>query len=227
MKGYYKNWYQHYKEEDKRKEQELKRQYFSDEPEVKKESKKSYRQEKVKKVQVMEDDYMPKRKKYRRKRSFIGGLFGVLLPLSTVFGFGFLWYQLDVGPVRGLVDDALVFVGIREESEVVLGYHIDLLTQHEEFVEKVDGLDFSNELNLVELHGLHQNILSAHEYVTSISTNAFDEANRLWGFKLTSVNEMMRALEGNDEALYEVFNEFVTNQTEIANMVREALGIGF
>ena len=227
MKGYYKNWYQHYKEVDEQREREIKRGYFTDIPENDYEYGRLKSSAQKPNLRDFENSYAPKRRSVRKKRSFFGSFFGLLLPLSTILGFGFLWYQLDMGPVRTMVNDALVFVGVREDVEVVLGYHMELLERHEAFVEKVEGLNFSEELNLAELHGLYQEIKQTHAHVNSLPYDGFTEANRLWGFNLQSVSNMMYALDGDLEHIDEVFGNFILDQTEIANMVREALGIGF
>jgi len=221
MKGYYKNWYQHYLEEEKKKDQELKRGYFSNLPEKQPEEQ-EIQVEEVESEQPVERTSMLKKKKKSGRRF---GCLGVLLPLSTILGFLFLWYQLDIGPLRALVDDALVLVGMREESEPILEYHEDLLERHEAFVEEVDRLDFDEEMDLDELRELYEGLQEAHEQVIDVSTDEFDEAIRLWGFKLTSASQMMNGLENEVEDLADIYEQFMEDQVEIGNMIREELGL--
>jgi len=217
MKGYYKNWYQHYLEEEKKKDQELKRGYFSNLPKEQPEEQEEQLEKTVEELSVEEIPAPPKK---RRRRI---GCLGVLLPLSTILGFLFLWYQLDIGPIRDLVNEGMVLVGIREESEHIRDDHVALLEQHEAFMEEVGALDFDEGMDLADLHELYEQLQEAHEYVIDVSTEPFDEAIRLWGFKLTSVSQMMNALENEHENLDDVFEEFMEDQIEIGNMIREEL----
>jgi len=220
-KVYYKNWYQHYLEEEKKKDMKLKRGYFSNLPEE--EVKEEEEKQEEKQEKAAEQVLVPKRK----RRRF--GCLGILLPLSTISGFLFLWYQLDIGPIRDWVAEGLVFVenwvGTEEveEAEDALAYQVALLEQHEAFVREVARLDFDGEMDLSRVRALYEELQDAHEHLTEVSSEAFDEAIRLWGFKLTSVNQMMDGLEEKDENLGEIYGRFREDQVEIGTMIREEL----
>ena len=106
MKGHYKNWYQHYLALEAQKERDVQRAYFS-----------NYEPENLDEVAEDSEDFLSSTilENVPVKRHNRFQLIGLLLPLVTISGFVFLWYQLDIGPVRDIVHEAFVHIGVREE----------------------------------------------------------------------------------------------------------------
>jgi len=227
MKGYYKNWYQHYLKLEKEKEKEIQRGYYSNlapkesKDKIENQGSDQLQEEKSK---VSEGQPIILVKKKKRKFRFLG----VLLPVVTISGFIFLWYQLDVGPIRRLVDDALVFAGAREEAIDVVSYHTSLLDQHVEFAERVAAyISGENELSFDNLELMYDEIRATHTRVIEVSEGEHAEAIRLWAFKIASTQQMMSdLLIDDDDDLVEAHAQFVIDQREIAVLIRAELLIG-
>ena len=222
MNGYYKNWYQHYLEVEEQKEQAAKRGYYSNltpgAHETEDRILDGWKEEKSK--IPAGKPFVPARKKKQR-----GGFLGVLLPIATIAGFIFLWYQMDAGPVRHLVNEALVFAGIREEVIDVVSYHTSLLDQHVVFAEKVAAyISGEDELSFDDLDLLYEEIRATHMRVIEVSEEEHAEAIRLWSFKIASTNQMMNDLI-IDNDIKEAHEQFVVDQREIAAMIRAELMI--
>ena len=224
MKGYYKNWYQHYLKLEKQKEEEVQRGYYSNlAPKESQDKAVDVVQEKVSsdksKVSELQPVMMPVKKgKFK--------LLGALLPMATILGFAFLWYQLDVGPTRRLVNDALVFAGIREEALDVVSYHTSLLDQHVEFAEKVAAyINGDGEISFGDLELIYDEIREMHMRVIEVSEEEHEEAIRLWLFKISSTHQMMNDLI-NDDDIEVAHAQFVIDQQEIAAMIRAELMVG-
>ena len=221
VNSYYKNWYQHYLELEEQKEQEAKRGYYSNL--TPKENETEIRvperlQEEKSKIPVGKP-FVPVRKK---KSGF--HFLGVLLPIATILGFIFLWYQMDVGPVRHLVNEGLVFAGIREEAVDVIGYHVSLLDQHVEFAEKVASyINGENELSFDDLDSLYEEIRTTHMRVVEVSEEVrYAEAVRLWSYKIASTHQMMNDLifDSDVEGAHE---QFIADQQALAALIRTEL----
>ncbi|MCL2559982.1 MAG: hypothetical protein FWE07_05790 [Turicibacter sp.] len=225
MKGYYKNWYQHYLEVEKEKEQELQRGYYSNL--AKKEEKPLPKNEKAERVQPEKEASLvstavPTRSGRNKKRFRVLGLF---LPISTVVGFGFLWYQMDIGPIREWTNEALVFVGLREEALCVVSRHTHLLEQHMAFADHVSAyLADDEDVDLETLQLMYEEIRSAHLEVGGLSGEAFEEVNRLWTFMLYSTTQMMHELTTDGEVA-DVYEVFASDQTDIGAMIMTELGL--
>lgn len=222
MEGYYKNWYQHYLELEKKKEKDAQRGYYSNlaPPEEKTDHPvpESRKEETHQLPEVA--PVIPIKKKKKKFR-----LFGILLPISTILGFVFLWYQMDIGPTRQLVDEALVFAGIREEAIDVISYHTSLLDQHVAFAEKVATfINGEDELSFDDLELMFNEIRATHTQVVEISEEEHAEAVRLWSFKIASTQQMMTDLI-IDEDIDEAHAQFIIDQREIADMIRAELMI--
>ena len=223
MKGYYKNWYQHYLELEKEKEKEIQRGYYSNlaskENKGKAESgiPERLQEEKGKILEIK--PVVPVK---RKKKKF--GLVGVLLPITTITGFIFLWYQLDIGPTRHLINDALVFAGIREEVIDVVSYHTSLLDQHVEFAEKVAAyINGEGEISFGDLELIYDEIRATHMRVIEVSEEEHAEAIRLWLFKISSTHQMMNDLISDDDI---DVAQFMIDQREIAALIKAELLIG-
>jgi len=223
VNGYYKNWYQHYLELEKEKEKDIQRGYYSN---LAQKQDKAYDQipESQKKEKSNLSEIQPSMSIKKKKKGF--SLLALLLPISTVLGFIFLWYQMDIEFVRYLVDEALVFAGIREDEIDVVSYHISLLDQHVEFAELVAAyVNEEDELNFTDLELMYDEIRSTHTHVVEISKEEHAEAVRLWSFKIASINQMMNDLI-NDNNIEEAHAQFIVDQEAIAAMIREELLIG-
>ena len=225
MKGYYKNWYQHYLELEEQKAKDEQRGYYSNLAPKTKEYKaeKQVSESRKEEKSTFPEGYqvVPVKKKKRKFR-----LLSVILPVATILGFLFLWYQLDVGPIRHVVHEALVFAGIRNEAVDVMCYHTDLLDQHVDFADKVAAyISGEDGFSLEDLELLYHEIRAAYIRVLEVSKGEYAETARLWSFKILSTNQMMRDLRA-DDGVDEAYAQFVSDQEKIATMIREELMIG-
>ena len=218
MKGYYKNWYQHYLELEEKKEIEARRGYYSDFVVPEKgaenqmpESRKGFNH-KYPNVQSA------KKEKKRSTR------LGALLPVATILGFIFLWYQMDAGPVRHLVNEALVFARVREVAVDVISYHTNLLDQHIEFAEKVSAyINREGELSFDDLESLYDEIRATYTQVVEVSDEEHKEVIRLWSHKMSSTGKMMNDLIIDDDDIIAAHAQFVIEQEELAALIRQEL----
>lgn len=226
MKRYYRNWYQHYLELEAEKNREIQRGYYSNLVQHKGED------ERVAAAVVPSgipiDELEPVvAKKQKTKRRF--RLLDLFFPLLTICTFVFVWYKLDLGPVRLFVNEALVLVGIREEATEdtidVISYHVNLLDQHVVFAEAVAKfISGGHELSFADLDVLYDEIRLRHGEVIEVSLNVHDEAVRLWGFKVASAQQMMNNLLINEDVAM-AFVQFLSDQAEIATLIRAELQI--
>jgi len=225
MKGYYKNWYQHYLELEQQKKKDEQRGYYSNlAPEDKKsKAEKQFSEGRAEKNnKVLEEEPVIIVKKKKRKHR----LLGVLLPITTIMGFVFLWYQMDIGPIRQFVNDALVVVGIREEAIDVIGYHTSLLDQHVTFAENVAMyINGEDELTFTDLELMYNEIRASHRHVVEISREEHAEAVRIWSIKISNVTHMMNGLLEEDD-IGEIHVQFIADQQEMVELIRAELVIG-
>lgn len=226
MKGYYKNWYQHYLEVEQEKEKEMQRGYYSNL--IEKEDMASKR-EKVTHVTHGKENHaeikaIPVSTGRSKKNKF--NAISLLLPVVTILGFIFLWYQLDIGPVRKLTDDVLVFTRIKGEGDDVVGYHMSLLDQHTEFAEKVEAyITSEDEVDFELLKNIYDDIHAQHREVANVSGDEYEQATSLWPFMLKSTSEMMTELASSDDVDV-AHKQFVADQEEIGAMIRSSIGLG-
>ena len=225
MKGYYKNWYQHYLELEKEKEKKIQRGYYSNlaptEEKVENNVPES-RKEEDKRPEI--EPFVGESKKKKKFRLF--GIFGILLPISTLLGFTFLWYQMDIGPVRHLVDEVFVMARLREETIDVVSYHTSLLDQHVAFAEKVATfINGEDALSFDDLEAMFDEIRETHARVVELSEAEYEEAVRLWSFKISSTQQMMIDLI-IDKDVEEAYAQFTIDQREIGELIRAELLIG-
>lgn len=226
MKGYYKNWYQHYLAVEKQKERDEQRGYYAN---LAQEQEMSLRSEKIKHVPYKkenDDERVLVQMSQRRPQKNKFGIVNFLLPMMTVSGFVFLWYQLDIGPLRSLTHDVLVLTGIRENVVDVVSYHLSLLDQHTAFAEKIAAYVIGeDETDFESLQLIYDEIRGSHLEVTQVSGDHYEEVMRLWSFKLYSMSRMMKDLVTNED-LQGAYEQFVHDQAEIASMIRIALEAG-
>lgn len=230
MKGYYKNWYQHYLKVEKEKEKELQRGYYSNLVKIKeaplKQEKPTYETLKIThgKQNKVDIKTMPVSTGRRKKNSF--RVTSLLLPVLTILGFVFLWYQMDIGPVRSLTHDVLALAGINDEAADVLSYHTSLLDAHTEFVQKVTAYVASEaQADFETLELLYAEIHAQHTKVSEVADDDYQEANVLWPSMLHSTSEMMRRLAESDNVGIG-YEQFVVDQENIDAMIRRAIGLG-
>jgi len=223
MKGYYKNWHQHYMDLKEQREKEKGRGYYSNIAPLETEGGNQkqvpdYHQGVKSKI----PNFQPARPVKRKKNKF--RFLGALLPITTILGFIFLWYQMDAGPVRHFVNEALVFTGIREATIDVVSYHTSLLDQHVEFAEKVSAyINGEDELSFDEIDLLYDEIKATHMRVVEVSDVEYEEALRLWSFKISSIQQLMNNLNIDDEDAQAVYAQFMIEQQELASMIRAEL----
>ena len=213
MKGYYKNWYQHYLKLEEQKEIDAKRGYYSD----------FVTSDKEAEYQMPECRHgnFQSSKSVEKKRRFS---LSALLPVATVFGFVFLWYQMDAGPVRHLVNEALVFARVREAAFDVISYHSNLLDQHVEFAEKVSSyIHREGELSFDDLESLYDEIRATYTQVVEVSDEEHKEVIRLWSHKMSSTQRMMNDLIIDDDDIIAAHAQFVIDQQELAALIRAEL----
>jgi len=233
MKGYYKNWYQHYLKLEEEKEKEVQRGYYSNlapkesQDKVKNQAPEGLQEEKSEISEIR--TIVPVKKKKKKRVSF----FNILLPVALISGFSFLWYQMDIGSTRQLVDEALVFVGVREKTIDVVSYHTSLLDQHVEFAEKVAAyINGEGEISFDDLELIYDEIRAMHMRVIEVSEEEHEEVIRLWLFKISSTHQMMNDLVSDEDAEVAAINidaahsQFVIDQREIAALIRAELMIG-
>ena len=223
MNVYYKNWYQHYLELEKEKEKEIQKGYYSNlAPKEDKAEIQISKGRKKEKSPVLEVASVISLEQKKRKFS----LLGLLLPVSTALGFIFLWYQMDVEPVRHIVNEVLVISGVREEAIDVVSLHTSLLDQHVEFADNVANyIHGEGELSWDELELMYNEIRATHTQVVEYSKEEHAEVLRLWSFKIASTNQMMSDLI-SDEDVGVAHVQFIVDQQAIAVLIREELMIG-
>jgi len=220
MKRYYKNWYQHYLEIEAQKEQDIKRGYYSNLP-----SKNEERQHKKSTLSQDEQDQNPivRTVEYTDKKQKKRSLLTIILPLTALVGFVFLWYQMDIGPTRQLVDEALVFVRFREPIVEVANHNRNFLTQHLEFAEAVTVyLNHNNELEFDRLESMFYDLQERYKDIASLSEVEDIEVVELFSTKMSEVEQLMRALE-SEANIEEAYAKFVRNQQEITTLLQEKL----
>jgi len=231
MKGYYKNWYQHYLEVEEQKEQDMKRGYYSNltpkEEDHDKHNKYGKHIEK-KSDTIMENENptlmiqtIEPPKKKRKKRV----LLNIFLPAITVAGFIFFWYQADIGPTRDLVNEVLVFAGLRSETVDVISYHTNLLDQHLEFVEKISlYINSEDELNFSDLELMFNDLRQQHFNIVEMTEDAHIEVLNLWSSKMAHTGQMMVDLIADDQRdIIAIHEQFLIEQEEIAAMIIKEL----
>jgi len=223
MKGYYKNWHQHYIERELQKEEDLKVGYYTNLSPKK--------EDPILQGSTIADDYYRNLKfgnninEKTKKKNKGSSKFGILLPLMTFFGFVFLWYQLDMGPVREYVNLALIFVGIRDDSIDVLSYHSDLLDRHSLFSELVFGIDVvEGNFDLDELELLYSEIRQSHSQILNLSHDEYMQTMSLWALKISSTSQLMNELRNNENVELAVA-QFEVDQRGLADRIRAELNI--
>ena len=113
MKRYYRNWYQHYLELEAEKEREIQRGYYSNLPPKTQNHTEVLVHEKPTPVPTDAPIKAVEKRKKAKQKFRLADLF---FPFMTVCAFIALWYQLDVGPIRQIVNEGLVFIGVRAET---------------------------------------------------------------------------------------------------------------
>jgi len=228
MKGYYKNWYQHYLKLEEEKEKEMQRGYYSNlapkesQDKVENPEPAQLEEEQSKDLDIQEVKSVQRKRPVKKKKKRLG----ILLPVALISGFTFIWYQMDIGPVRHLVNEALVFAGVREESIDVVSYHEYLLDLHVLLGEKIATyLNEESHSNFDDIQMTYDDIRRAHMRVIEVSGQEHEEAIRLWLFKISSTHQMMHDL-ASEEDITEAYAQFVIDQREIGEMIRAALMIG-
>ncbi|MCL1989415.1 MAG: hypothetical protein FWG67_00845 [Defluviitaleaceae bacterium] len=228
MQGYYKNWYQHYLEVEAQEEKERKRGYYSN---LETTTQHTIEHRKGERPQV--ETRMPpltqpviSRKKKRKKAKRLG----LMLPVSIFLGFIFLWYQMDIGPTRHLIDEALLFigiqVGIQEQTVDVISYHTSLLDRHLAFSEKVTLYIYGeDELSFADLELMYDEIRRLHLQVVEVSGTAHEDVIQLWSFKLASVAQLMHDLLVEDD-IERAHEQFMADQQEMAGLIKVELSLG-
>ena len=223
MNGYYKNWYQHYQEVEKQKKQDEKRGYYSNLAE--KSEQLQTNEAVITGRRILEKDkriiHIPNsRGRFKKNKGK-----GLLLPVITVLGFIFLWYQMDLGSVRDVTNEVLVFARIREDATQVMNYHTSLLDQHTEFSEKVAAYVIGeDETDFETLQLLYDEIRTQHTEMARISGKDYEDALSLWSDKLSSMNQMMQELELGED-LHALHEQFAKDQAELTSLIRLALGL--
>ena len=224
VKGYYKNWYQHYLEIEKEKTEDLQRGYYSNLAEKGETLSKKEKTINGHHQEENHNEVMPvPERSGRHKKKF--RVFSFLLPLMTILGFAFLWYQMDVGPIRSFTHDVLVLAGIREDVADVTHYHTSLLDQHTAF----NGLlatyiTVENEIDFETLQVAYNEIHDLHSEVIAVSGSQHEAVMSLWSFKLDRTSQMMKDLREDGAAA--AYEQFISDQEETEAMIRIALGIG-
>lgn len=222
MKRYYRNWYQHYLELQAEKEREIQRGYYSNLAPKTEKNPETVGQNKS--TDAMSDGSVPPVEKSKKaKQKF--RLLDLFFPFVTVCAFVFIWYQLDVGPIRHVVNEGFVLIGVREEAVNVISYHVNLLDQHLEFADAVaQFISGETELSFADLDLLYHQIRARHSEMIDVSMPVHAEAVRLWGFKVASTHQMMNGLlDGGDVTA--VHAQFLSDQAAIAAMIRSELAI--
>lgn len=221
MKGYYKNWYQHYLKLEEQKEQDIKRGYYSNlAPKEMEKARKLATKEEKKEIPPLQLTQPVKKKKKRFR------FLNILFPLSILATFTFIWYQMEIEFIHNFVNEALIFARIKEPAINVASYHIDLLNQHETFLYNVevyvsgaDGLSFS------ELERLHQNVQNKYGFVAEIDNDEYLTVVNLWTAKMGAVEQMMGILETADDPKL-AFGAFMDEQGEFLELIRISLDVG-
>lgn len=220
MKGYYKNWYQHYLEEEKEKERALKRGYYSNLPpkdevvEIKEETNDVEAVLTEKEIVLSKVAVVPK-KKEKKRRARLGS---ILLPLLIIVGFIGLWYHMDVGPTREWVDVALVWTGVREAQVDVAAFHEELLDAHQVFATLVGDFVGGDATRADEVGAQYGKIRALHQVLLDVSSEGHEELVRLWSFKIFSTNQMMSAVHsGIDVEL--TYEQFLGELEEVGGLI--------
>jgi len=228
MKGYYKNWYQHYLKLEEEKEKEMQRGYYSNLAPKKSQDKvenlapAQAEEEQSKDLDIQEVRSVQRKRPVKRQKK----RFGILLPIVLILGFAFIWYQMDIGPARHLVNEALVFAGVREEAIDVVSYHEHLLDLHVLFVEEVNAyLNGESGTSFGDVQLIYDDIRNTHMRVIEVSEQEHEEVIRLWLFKISSTHQMMHDLASEEDAT-ESHAQFVIDQREIGELIRAELMIG-
>jgi len=234
---YYKNWYQHYKSVQDEQYKQKQQAYFSDTfsssknfpieldvPRVR-----NYRQER-------DERHLPEHTSHythikpKRKSS---GFLGLLLPLTTIAGFLFLWHMLGISPFGftpvDLVPDRVVaFVSDvfddRDETDDIDNYivaHHDLMELHTEINDSISAqirgetLDF--DMQILYDYVERENALLVNRLDTSD-----EDLIRLWSLKMQSLSTMMQYLD-DPEAAAAYYDRFLEDQDVIATFLHEAV----
>lgn len=222
MKGYYKNWYQHYLKLEAEKQKEIQRGYYSNLAAKATEAGVVPAGMPETSVGELERLIIPDKKTGKRKKRF--RILNLFMPTVIVFGFLFLWYQLDLGPIRQFTNNSLVFVGLRDETVNVISYHVALLDQHLEFADRLAlYINGEHELSFEDLDNLYDEIRLKHGHILEISPNDAP-VNRLWDFKIASLKQMLNELI-IDEDIVTAHAQFTADQQEIATMIRSELDL--
>jgi len=211
MKGYYKNWYQHYLEVEAQKELDMKRGYYSNLATKKEERQRNNSEDLQEEMnQILTIKTLEHTGKKRKKRP----LLAIFLPAFILVGFVLLWYQMDVGPTRQLVNEALVFARVREPAIDVIGYHTSLLDQHLEFAEQIAAyITAEGELDFADLELMFNDLRQKHLQVAEISGENYSQVIKLWSDELNNTEQLLNELstEGDVGQAYE---QFLTYQQE-------------
>ena len=219
MKGYYKNWYQHYLEVEAKKEQDMKRGYYSNlttEEQVPNREKSEAQSDKSQTI-----IQATKTKDKKKKNHFLN----FFLPVVTLVGFIFFWYQADIGPTRELVNEVLVLTGMREPAVDVVGHHTSLLEEHSAFSEKIlTFLNDDGEVSLSELEQLFDYLQEKHVQIAEVSNEVDTTVLKLWSSKIANIEEIMTHLITGDQIdMLIAYEKFILEQAEIASMIMTEL----
>ena len=245
--SYYRNWYQHYKQLQIEKEKTAQIEYFSDFKDIiPDEGMNAIHEEGNDR-----DDVKPKDGKYRVKHDSLReeatlhhtfreknernfNILGFLLPISTMFGFLFLWYNLGIGvaPFRLAIEEVAAFVGLNhsvDETALVIEKHESLMDMYYEINRQIQGYIESPigvSTNLAEMIHNYQSINDRNENLDEISNENFPDLARMRKFKLMSLSEMMTYIIENDtitDEMLEVYGQFTIDQNEIRSLINHEL----
>ena len=232
MKNYYKNWHQHYlDQQEERKKDEL-RGYYTNvgTHETDGRGSQDFEPKSNNHIPHNERRYLANNSSFStpmtrtEKKKQKAGFFGWLLPVAVVIGFIGLWYHLDMGPVRHYVNEVMIFIGVRDDSEMILGHHFALLDKHVSFAEDIgDFIGGSGALSFDDLNSLFDELREAHNYLIEISGDAHQDAMRFWAFKIASSQQMMNEISIDEEGLELAFERFLTDQEGISELIRSEI----
>lgn len=213
MNGYYKNWYQHYLKEEEQKQKELKKAYYTN-IESKVEATTPSVTPTVKDdppVVTVEKDVKKKRKRF--------SIFRLFLPLTTVVGFVFLWYYMDVGPIRSIVNEALVVTGLRFETIESVISQEELINKHELFINSlINYVSYTNEEDLRNLNYLYESIKTDHQQLIESGNIRDEETLQAWTFKIFGVHQIVIELQAGLD-LTATYEQFINEQRDLANVI--------
>lgn len=244
-KSYYRNWYQHWKEEEQEKQEKLEQSmnelrtyqtYNVENPQYKAnhDLSRQYAGYSQSKRRSSHSSYSSTRKKSQMadinlstQNQFSDALRGILIGLPLVVVLLTVLYAAGVIPQ----DKVYALFGITTTSPVTeyIQQYDELMVLHNNINQSLSEHISNNNISSVyiqELKNQQQNIINKTQQLLATNDETFSKMGRLLNLKLMSLDQLIIQVSNSEtvtDEVTEIYNQFVSDQNEVGNQIVLAL----